>query len=186
MLSPPAQLEVDEFPHHKSLSDADGSQNSDPNKKHVEVPSGQVQALVLSVGKAKAHGEDRQGQGEQPPKDKQDRPNGEPCLSVLIAEVNQAGHVEEQLHKVMQDQQDQTQTVQVEDVSSSNVEQVERDVDKLTWDILLLGLLEVEFRESMEPVAQLTNEVKLHLEWHEGVRISLPQSDWLGQEVLRE
>jgi len=32
MLSPPAQLEVDKFPHHEGLSDADGSQDGYPKK----------------------------------------------------------------------------------------------------------------------------------------------------------
>lgn len=35
-----------------------------------------------------------------------------PHLSVFVAEVNQAGHVKEELNKVVQDKQDQTQTVQ--------------------------------------------------------------------------
>lgn len=35
-----------------------------------------------------------------------------PHLSVLVAEVDQAGNVEEQLDKVVQHEQDQTQTVQ--------------------------------------------------------------------------
>lgn len=30
MLSPPAQLEVDKFPHHEGLSEADGGQDSYP------------------------------------------------------------------------------------------------------------------------------------------------------------
>lgn len=37
-----------------------------------------------------------------------------PCLSVLIAEVDQAGNVEQELDKVVQHEQDQTQTVQTE------------------------------------------------------------------------
>ena len=32
MLPPPAQLEVDKFPHHEGLSEADGSQDSYPNR----------------------------------------------------------------------------------------------------------------------------------------------------------
>lgn len=36
ILSPPAQLEVDEFPHHKGLSDADRSQHSDPIRERGE------------------------------------------------------------------------------------------------------------------------------------------------------
>lgn len=48
-----------------------------PHEKNVEVPRGQVEALVLSVDEAKAHSEDGQGQGEQPSKDKQDGPYGE-------------------------------------------------------------------------------------------------------------
>lgn len=35
-----------------------------------------------------------------------------PHLSVLVAEVDQAGNVEEQLYEVVQHEQDQTQTVQ--------------------------------------------------------------------------
>lgn len=31
----------------------------------------------------------------------------------------------------------------------------------------LLGLLEIQFRESVQPVAQLTNEVEFHLESEE-------------------
>ena len=37
-----------------------------------------------------------------------------PQLSVLVAEVDQAGNVEEQLHTVVQHQQDETQAVQTE------------------------------------------------------------------------
>ena len=37
-----------------------------------------------------------------------------PHLSVLVAEVDQAGHVEEKLNEVVQHQQDQPQTVQTE------------------------------------------------------------------------
>lgn len=33
-------------------------------------------------------------------------------MSVFIAEVNQAGHVKEEFNKVVQDEEDQTQTVQ--------------------------------------------------------------------------
>lgn len=53
------------------------SQKHLPNKKDVKVSCGPIETLVLSCGEAKAHGEDRQGQGEQPSEDKQDRPNGE-------------------------------------------------------------------------------------------------------------
>lgn len=37
-----------------------------------------------------------------------------PRLPVLVAEVDQAGNVEQELHKVVQHEQDQTQTVQAE------------------------------------------------------------------------
>lgn len=113
MLSPPAQLKVDKFPHHKGLCEADGGQDSYPNKKDVKVSCGPIETLVLSCGEAKAHGEDRQGQGEQPSEDKQDRPNGETQLPVLIAEVDQTGNVEQKLDKVMTHKEDQTQAVQV-------------------------------------------------------------------------
>lgn len=33
MLPPPAQLEVDKFPHHEGLSEADGSQHSYPRRE---------------------------------------------------------------------------------------------------------------------------------------------------------
>lgn len=48
-----------------------------PHKENVEVPCSQIKALFLSSGEAKAHGEHRQGQGEQPSKNKQDSPDGE-------------------------------------------------------------------------------------------------------------
>lgn len=54
------------------------SQTHSPNKNDIKVSCSQIKALILSCGEAKAHGEDRQGQGEQPSKDKQDGPYGEP------------------------------------------------------------------------------------------------------------
>lgn len=87
--------------------------------------------MTVGRGEAEAHGEDGQGQGEQPSEDEKDRPYGEtarqeekrvsvtsetllfflkllnsehknsPQLSVLIAEVDQTGDVEEKLDKVM-------------------------------------------------------------------------------------
>lgn len=33
MLSPPTQLKVDKFPHHEGLSEADGGQDSYPNRE---------------------------------------------------------------------------------------------------------------------------------------------------------
>lgn len=48
-----------------------------PNKKHIKVSCSKIEALILSCGEAEAHSEDRQGQGEQPSKDKQDGPYGE-------------------------------------------------------------------------------------------------------------
>lgn len=33
MLSPPAQLKVDKFPHHEGLSEADGGQHSYPDRE---------------------------------------------------------------------------------------------------------------------------------------------------------
>lgn len=53
------------------------SQTHLPNKKNIKVSCSQIKALTLRVGEAKAHGEDRQGQGEEPSKDKQDGPYGE-------------------------------------------------------------------------------------------------------------
>lgn len=48
-----------------------------PHEKNVEVSRGQVETLVLRVDEAEAHGENGQGQGEQPSKDKQDGPYAE-------------------------------------------------------------------------------------------------------------
>lgn len=48
-----------------------------PDKYNIKVSCCQIKALILSCGQTEAHGEDRQGQGEQPSKDKQDRPYGE-------------------------------------------------------------------------------------------------------------
>lgn len=36
MLSPPAQLKVDKFPHHEGLSEADGGQDSYPNRERKQ------------------------------------------------------------------------------------------------------------------------------------------------------
>lgn len=46
-LPPPAQLEVNELPHHEGLCSADPSQHSDPNQGHVKVSCGQVRALLF-------------------------------------------------------------------------------------------------------------------------------------------
>lgn len=48
-----------------------------PDKNNIKVSCSQIKALILSCGHPKANGEDRQGQGEQPSKDKQDSPYGE-------------------------------------------------------------------------------------------------------------
>lgn len=149
MLSPPAQLEVDKFPHHEGLCEADGGQDSYPNKQNIKVSCSQIKALILSGGEAEAHGEDGQGQGEQPSKDKQDRPYGEAHLPVLVAEVDQPGHVEKKLDEVVQHKQDQAQTIQIQNVGASDVDQVQEDVHKLAWNILLLCLLEIQFWESV-------------------------------------
>lgn len=53
------------------------SQGRLPDKNNVKVSCCQIKALILSCGKTEAHGEDRQGQGEQSSKDKQDGPYGE-------------------------------------------------------------------------------------------------------------
>lgn len=48
-----------------------------PHKQNIKVSCRQIKALSLSVGEAKAHGEDGQGQGEQPCQHKQHGPYGE-------------------------------------------------------------------------------------------------------------
>lgn len=53
------------------------SQTRLPDKKNIKVSCSQIKALILSCGKTKAHGEDRQGQSKQPPKDKHYGPYGE-------------------------------------------------------------------------------------------------------------
>lgn len=45
-----------------------------PDKNNIKVSCSQIKALILSCGQTEAHGEDRQGQCEQPSKDKQDGP----------------------------------------------------------------------------------------------------------------
>lgn len=70
VLSPPTQLEVDKFPHHEGLSEADGGQDSYPYENNIKVSFSPIEALILSIGKAKTHGEDWQGQSEEPSKDK--------------------------------------------------------------------------------------------------------------------
>lgn len=58
MFPPPPKLEVNELPHHEGLSDANGRQDRDPNRQHIEVPSTEVQLLVLCSCQAKANSED--------------------------------------------------------------------------------------------------------------------------------
>ena len=53
-----------------------------PNKEHVEVSGGHVEALLLGGGESKAHGENGEGQGQQPPQDEQDGPQGEPGAGI--------------------------------------------------------------------------------------------------------
>lgn len=53
------------------------SQGHLPDKNNVKVSCCQIKALILSCGQTEAHGEDRQGQGEQSSKDKQDGPYSE-------------------------------------------------------------------------------------------------------------
>lgn len=36
MLSPPAQLKIDKFPHHEGLSEADSGQDSYPSRKRKQ------------------------------------------------------------------------------------------------------------------------------------------------------
>lgn len=48
-----------------------------PNKENIKVSCSKIEALILGCGEAEAHSEDRQGQGKQPSKDKQDGPYGE-------------------------------------------------------------------------------------------------------------
>lgn len=48
-----------------------------PDKNNIKVSCSQIKALILSCGQTEAHSEDRQGQGEQSSKDKQDSPYGE-------------------------------------------------------------------------------------------------------------
>lgn len=42
MLSPPAQLKVDKFPHHEGLSEADGGQDSYPKREWKQSVTQQV------------------------------------------------------------------------------------------------------------------------------------------------
>lgn len=44
MLSPPAQLKVDKFPHHEGLSEADSGQDSYPRRKKKSVNLQKVNA----------------------------------------------------------------------------------------------------------------------------------------------
>lgn len=53
------------------------SQTHLPHKNDIKVSCRQIKPLILSCGEAEAHGEDRQGQSEQPPEDKQHSPYGE-------------------------------------------------------------------------------------------------------------
>ena len=53
-----------------------------PNKEHVEVSSGHVEALLLRGGESKANGEDREGQGQQPAQDEQNGPHSEPGAGI--------------------------------------------------------------------------------------------------------
>lgn len=186
MLSPPTQLEVDKFPHHKGLGEADGSQYCHPDKKNIKVSSSPVKTLILSIGKAESNGEDRQGQSEQPSKDKQDSPESKTHLSIFIAEIDQAGNVEKQFNEIVQHQENQAQTIQIQNVSACNVDQIQQDVYKLTWDVLFLSLLKIEFGKSMKPIAQLTNVEEFHLKWHQCVGVIFPQGHWVRQEVLRQ
>lgn len=48
-----------------------------PDEENVKVSGGQIETLILGVGQAEAHGEDRQRQGQQPAQDEQDGPYGE-------------------------------------------------------------------------------------------------------------
>lgn len=49
MLSPPAKLEVDEFPHHEGLSEANGRQDGHPERvgKKKEKKRGWFHTLML-------------------------------------------------------------------------------------------------------------------------------------------
>ena len=55
-----------------------------------------------------------------------------PHLSLLVAEVEQAGNVEQKLDKVVQHQQDQTQTVQTERYKDTRVPFITTDRNN-TW-----------------------------------------------------
>lgn len=90
MLPPLFQLEVNEFPHHPSLRQADCRQTSHPYGKHVEVAICQRKALVVRAWQPKAERQNRQREGEEAGDDKKQSPKSKTFLLVLVAEVKEA------------------------------------------------------------------------------------------------
>lgn len=90
VLPPLLQLEVNEFPHHPSLGQADGCQTGHPYGEHIEVASREGKALVLCPGQPEAKRQDREGEGEEAGDDEEERPQSKTFLLVLVTEVEEA------------------------------------------------------------------------------------------------
>merc|ERR1719147_135080 len=74
---------------------------------------------------------------------------------------------------------------QAEDISSKNENQVEGGILDFRGHVLLLGLLEIQLREDMEPVGDLDDEEELEEEGHVVVRIAIPEVGDI-EEILLE
>ena len=155
MLSPPPKLEINEFPHHKCLSQADGGQHADSNSQDIEVSSAEIQLLIFCSCQTKAKSEDRKNQGEKPSQNKKDCPQWKSFLVSFITEVEKTRYVEKKFNEVIQYQENKPEMGQIQKIGSSNMEEIKSNVDNLAKDILFFSFLEVQFWESMKPVCQL-------------------------------
>jgi hypothetical protein len=82
--------------------------------------------------------------------------------------------MEESFDGVVDKGKDNSDTIEVQEISSSEENQVQGRVGYSGRQFVFLDLLEVQFREGMEPISDLNDIVELEQIGHLGVRVLGP------------
>ena len=172
-------LEDNELVHEKSLEAADSNQAVETNETSVEVAGCQVNDLGLlrQLGQAEPKSENGEDDAGEPGHNKQQVAQLEdlPGHASLFHVGEKTAPMVHRLSQVMNEEENDAESVEAHVVGGHDKGQVEAGVLDLGRHVLLLGLLEIELGEDVEPVGDLDNEEELEHECHIIVRISLPQ-----------
>lgn len=83
--------------------------------------------------------------------------------------------MEQGFNSIVDDGQDESDSIQVEDVGHGEEEEIESGVGDSCIDLILLHFLKVQLREGVDPVTDLDDEVELEQMGHFKMRVTGPQ-----------